>query len=161
VFGDVALDLVCADSSTFTPAAPCPLICEHTFPCILPRKLRADWGRRVTKLLPPGGLLAGYLFLGDQLKGPPLGIVPGQLDELLGPNFGRIEDAAGRLDPAIFRPRALGGGSDCDFKTVVPNSATACNCSRKYSCQSDIFGSSSFAGEAKGALNSLRQPLPR
>lgn len=109
MFGDVALDLVCADSFTFTPAAPCPLICEHTFPCILPRKLRADWGRRVTKLLPPGGLLAGYLFLGDQLKGPPLGIVPGQLDELLGPNFGRIEDAAGRLDPAIFRPRALGG----------------------------------------------------
>ncbi|MGV0951899.1 MAG: hypothetical protein ACOYB3_14615, partial [Azonexus sp.] len=33
-------------------------------------------------------------FLCEQPKGPPFGILPEQLDELLTPNFTRIEDAA-------------------------------------------------------------------
>jgi thiopurine S-methyltransferase len=39
-------------------------------------------------------LLAGHFFICDQLKGPPFGILPEQLDELLQANFERIEDAA-------------------------------------------------------------------
>ncbi|KXB31877.1 SAM-dependent methyltransferase [Dechloromonas denitrificans] len=94
VLADVAVDLVCADFFTFTPAAPYQLIYERAFLCALPRKLWADWGRRVAELLPPGGRLAGFFFLCEQPKGPPFGILPGELDALLAANFERIEDAA-------------------------------------------------------------------
>lgn len=89
-----AVELVCDDFFTFTPAAPYTMIYERAFLCALPRKLWADWGQRVAELLPPGGLLAGFFFLCEQPKGPPFGILPEQLDELLTPNFTRIEDAA-------------------------------------------------------------------
>lgn len=94
VLGDAAVDLVCADFFTFTPAAPYPLIYERAFLCALPRKLWAGWGQRVAELLPSGGLLAGYFFVCDQAKGPPFGILPEQLDALLSPAFVRIEDTA-------------------------------------------------------------------
>jgi len=94
VLQEAAVDLVCADFFTFTPARPYDLIYERAFLCALPRKLWADWGRRVADLLPPGGRLAGYFFLCEQLKGPPFGILPAELDELLAPNFECIEDAS-------------------------------------------------------------------
>jgi thiopurine S-methyltransferase len=92
--GRGAVDLVCDDFFTFSPPRPHQLIYERAFLCALPRKLWADWGRRVAKLLPSGGLLAGFYFICEQLKGPPFGILPEQLDALLTPNFMRIEDAA-------------------------------------------------------------------
>lgn len=94
VLGSAAVDLVCADFFTFTPAAPYQLIYERAFLCALPRKLWADWGRRVAELLPSGGRLAGFFFLCEQPKGPPFGILPAELDALLSANFERIEDAA-------------------------------------------------------------------
>jgi len=68
VLGGAKVDLVCADFFTFT-AASYALIYERAW-------------------------LAGYFFLCDQPKGPPFGILPEQLDELLAPNFACIEDAA-------------------------------------------------------------------
>ena len=115
VLGDVAVDLVCDDFFSFIPRRPYQLIYERAFLCALPRKLWADWGRRVAELLPPGGLLAGYFFVCDQAKGPPFGILPTQLDELLTPNFERLEDApvddsidvfAGRERWQVWRRRA-------------------------------------------------------
>lgn len=94
VLGSAAVDLVCADFFTFTPAAPYRLIYERAFLCALPRKLWADWGRRVAELLPSAGRLAGFFFLCEQPKGPPFGILPAELDALLSANFERIEDAA-------------------------------------------------------------------
>jgi thiopurine S-methyltransferase len=94
ILGTAAVDLVCDDFFTFAPPRPYQLIYERAFLCALPRKLWADWGRRVAELLPGGGLLAGYFFLCDQPKGPPFGILPEHLDALLSPNFTRIEDAA-------------------------------------------------------------------
>ena len=94
VLGNARVDLRCADFFTFSPRRPYQLIYERAFLCALPRKLWADWGRRVAELLAAGGLLAGYFFICDQAKGPPFGILPEQLDELLSPNFVRIEDAA-------------------------------------------------------------------
>ncbi len=88
-----AVELVCADFFTWQPPQPLGLIYERAFLCALPRKLWDDWGRRVAELLPAGGLLAGYFFLCDQLKGPPFGIQPEQLDSLLNPHFERIEDS--------------------------------------------------------------------
>jgi thiopurine S-methyltransferase len=92
VLGNAAVDLVCADFFTFTPGQRLDLIYERAFLCALPRKLWADWGKRVAELLPSGGRLAGFFFLCDQPKGPPFGIQPEQLDELLVANFDRIED---------------------------------------------------------------------
>ncbi|MGB4063847.1 MAG: methyltransferase domain-containing protein [Azonexus sp.] len=92
ILGNAPVDLVCADFFTFSPARPVELIYERAFLCALPRKLWTDWGRRVAELLPAGGLLAGFFFLCDQPKGPPFGVLPDQLDELLVANFERIED---------------------------------------------------------------------
>ena len=92
ILGDCPVDLVCADFFQWQPARPLDLIYERAFLCALPRKLWDDWGRRIADLLPGGGLLAGYFFVCDQLKGPPLGILPEQLDALLTPNFERIAD---------------------------------------------------------------------
>lgn len=89
---DKAVDLVCADFFAWQPAQALDLIYERAFLCALPRKLWADWGKRVAELLPPGGLLAGYFFVCDQLKGPPFGILPEQLDALLLPNFECLTD---------------------------------------------------------------------
>ncbi len=94
VLGNAAVDLVCADFFKWQPRTAPALIYERAFLCALPRKLWVDWGRRVAGLLPAGGLLAGYFFICDQAKGPPFGILPEQLDELLLSNFVRIEDAA-------------------------------------------------------------------
>ena len=94
VVQDAAVDLVCADFFTFTPATTFNLIYERAFLCALPRHLWIDWGHRVADLLPTGGLLAGYFFICDQTKGPPFGISHEQLEALLGANFDRYEDAA-------------------------------------------------------------------
>jgi thiopurine S-methyltransferase len=92
ILGNASVDLLCADFFTFAPTRPVALIYERAFLCALPRKLWADWGRRVAELLPTGGLLAGFFFLCDQPKGPPFGILPEQLEDLLVANFERIED---------------------------------------------------------------------
>ena len=55
ILGTAAVDLVCDDFFTFAPPRPYQLIYERAFLCALPRKLWADWGRRVTELLPGGG----------------------------------------------------------------------------------------------------------
>ena len=105
ILGSAPVALVCADFFTFTPAAPYALIYERAFLCALPRKLWVNWGRRVAELLPPGGLLAGHFFICDQVKGPPFGILPGQLDDLLTANFTRIEDAAVNDSIPVFSGR--------------------------------------------------------
>jgi len=92
VLGDSPVKLVCADFFTFAPRQALDLIYERAFLCALPRKLWADWGKQVAELLPSGARLAGFFFLCDQPKGPPFGILPAQLDELLRPNFELIED---------------------------------------------------------------------
>ena len=102
ILGNAPVDLVCADFFSFIPRRPYQLIYERAFLCALPRKLWADWGQRVAELLPTGGLLAGYFFLCEQPKGPPFGILPDQLDELLATNFERIEDAAVNDSIAVF-----------------------------------------------------------
>ncbi len=89
-----AVNLVCDDFFTHQPAQPYRLIYERAFLCALPRKMWADWGRKMAELLPGGGRLAGYFFICDQPKGPPFGILAEQLDELLTPNFHCIENVA-------------------------------------------------------------------
>lgn len=115
VLGDAAVELLCADFFTFAPPREFALIYERAFLCALPRKLWSDWGRRIAQLLSPGGLLAGFFFVCDQLKGPPFGILPEQLEALLAPDFECVEDSpvedsipvfAGRERWQVWRRRA-------------------------------------------------------
>lgn len=104
-FRNGTVDLICDDFFTFTPAAPYALIYERAFLCALPRKLWTDWGKRVAELLPSGGLLAGFFFLCDQPKGPPFGIFPEQLNELLAANFECLENVAVNDSIPVFSGR--------------------------------------------------------
>lgn len=90
--GDWPGTLVCADFFHYTPPQPPQLIYERAFLCALPPAMRQDWARRVAGLLPPGGLLAGYFYFGEQPKGPPYGIRREQLDALLTPAFALLEE---------------------------------------------------------------------
>jgi len=92
VLGEAPVDLVCGDFFAYAPPRALELIYERAFLCALPRKLWDDWGRQVAALLPAGGLLAGYFFVCEQLKGPPFGISREQLDALLQPAFECLED---------------------------------------------------------------------
>ncbi|MGB9107605.1 MAG: SAM-dependent methyltransferase, partial [Telluria sp.] len=53
-----------------------------------------DVAARWAALLAPGGLLAGYFFFDSVPKGPPFGIVRGELDALLAPHFECVVDEA-------------------------------------------------------------------
>lgn len=105
VLGNTPVTLICDDFFTFQPALPYLLIYERAFLCALPRKLWADWGRRVAELLPQGGLLAGFFFICDQPKGPPFGIVQSQLDELLAANFELLVNATVHDSIPVFSGR--------------------------------------------------------
>jgi thiopurine S-methyltransferase len=105
ILQDAAVDLICDDFFTFKPKMEFQLIYERAFLCALPRKLWADWAHRVAALLPSGGLLAGYFFICDQMKGPPFGITRQELDALLNPNFDRHEDAAVEDSMPVFAGR--------------------------------------------------------
>jgi SAM-dependent methyltransferase len=100
-----AVELVCADFFAYEPAQALGLIYERAFLCALPRKLWNDWADKLASLLPPGGLLAGYFFVCDQLKGPPFGITQAQLDALLLPAFECIEDAPVKDSIPVFAGR--------------------------------------------------------
>ena len=105
ILASAPVDLVCADFFTFAPTRPIGLIYERAFLCALPRKLWDDWGRRIAELLPGGGILAGFFFVCDQPKGPPFGILPDQLSQLLAPNFTLLEDAPVSDSVPVFAGR--------------------------------------------------------
>jgi hypothetical protein len=70
------------------------LVYERTFLCALPRRRWPDWGRRMAELVRPGGELAGFFFLDDNERGPPFGISPEGLKQLLGAAFELRENQA-------------------------------------------------------------------
>lgn len=71
---------------------PFDLVYERTFLCALPRSAWPEWARSAARLVRPGGRLAGFFFLDDNERGPPFGIDPARLTELLGRNFEKRED---------------------------------------------------------------------
>lgn len=83
-----------ADFFAYEPPAALDLVYEQAFLCALPRAYRPAVARRWEALLAPGGLLAGYFFFDEVLKGPPFGIGRGELDELLQPGFECLIDEA-------------------------------------------------------------------
>lgn len=92
ILGDWPGELVEGDFFTFSPPTPFALVYERAFLCALPRRLWQDYGRRMHELLAPEGLLVGFFFFGADPKGPPFGISPEHLEELLTPWFVRVDD---------------------------------------------------------------------
>jgi SAM-dependent methyltransferase len=77
---------------------------ERTFLCALPRRRWPEWGARIPALVRPGGTLAGFFYFNDNERGPPFGISPGALHELLDSEFALVEDApvpAGESVPVL------------------------------------------------------------
>ncbi|MGF6465482.1 methyltransferase domain-containing protein [Paraburkholderia youngii] len=91
-----------ADFFSYAPPFTPAWIYERAFFCALPPTRRADYAQRMAELLPAGGLLAGYFFLGATPKGPPFGIEREELDALFTPHFELIEDEAVDDSIAVF-----------------------------------------------------------
>ncbi|RJG08545.1 methyltransferase [Massilia cavernae] len=83
-----------ADFFAYEPHAGLNVIYERAFLCALPRAMWPQVAQRWARLLPPGGVLAGYFFFDDVPKGPPFGIKREELDRLLSEDFVCVEDAA-------------------------------------------------------------------
>lgn len=73
---------------------PFDLVYERAFLCALPRAIWPDWGRRIAELVRPGGELAGFFYIDDNQRGPPFGISPRMLKELLEEAFELTEELA-------------------------------------------------------------------
>ncbi|WP_454762838.1 methyltransferase domain-containing protein [Cupriavidus campinensis] len=91
-----------ADFFAFTPEPRCELIYERAFLCALPPALRESYAERVAALLPPGGLLAGYFYIGETRGGPPFAMPQADLDDLLGADFALLEDRPSASPLPIF-----------------------------------------------------------
>jgi hypothetical protein len=76
-----------ADFFAYAPPKPLDLIYERAFLCAMPPAMWPSVAARWAALLPSGGLLAGYFFCADTVKGPPFGIPREELDKLLAPAF--------------------------------------------------------------------------
>ncbi|MBC8022512.1 MAG: methyltransferase domain-containing protein [Burkholderiales bacterium] len=94
------------EADFFTPIAEAPfeVVYERAFLCALPRRLWADWARRLEELVEPGGLVAGYFYFDAGERGPPFPLhSQRELDELMGAGFERIDDAPVEDSIAVFR----------------------------------------------------------
>jgi hypothetical protein len=94
-----------ADFFTYAPPFTAEWIYERAFLCAIPRALWPAYAERMAALLPAGGALAGYFFLGDTPKGPPFGIERAALDALLGPYFELVEDLPVAASLPVFAGR--------------------------------------------------------
>ena len=89
----------------FAPIAgePFDALYERAFLCALPRRLWADWGRRMADVVAPGGLVAGYFFFGEGERGPPFPLASrAELAKLLQPAFEPIADEPVSDSIAVF-----------------------------------------------------------
>lgn len=79
------------------------LVYERAFLCALPPTRRADWAHACARLLPAGGRLAGYFFLGPtNADGPPFAIPQAELAALLDGAFERLEDSQVEAPLPVF-----------------------------------------------------------
>lgn len=92
-----------ADFFQYQPARQTDLIYERAFLCALPPAMNEAIAAHWAQLLPAGGLLAGFFFVGETPGGPPFGIAQEKLQSLLTPYFECIEDAAVEDSITVFQ----------------------------------------------------------
>jgi SAM-dependent methyltransferase len=80
---------------------PFDIVYERTFLCALPRQKWSDWGVHISKLVRPGGLLAGFFFFDDNQRGPPFGVAMARLHELLDAAFTLEDDEAVAAEQSV------------------------------------------------------------
>ncbi|MGH8705571.1 MAG: methyltransferase domain-containing protein [Burkholderiales bacterium] len=78
------------------------LVYERALLCALPRREWPRWAQRMAELVRPGGLLAGFYYVDDNLSGPPFGVSLEQLAALRAPAFALVEDKS--VPPAQSLP---------------------------------------------------------
>ena len=84
---------------------PFDVVYERAFLCALPPRTWPAYAARVTQLVRPGGVLAGFFFLGETASGPPFGTSQPALAELLGGTFEQLcDDVVGDSSP-VFADR--------------------------------------------------------
>lgn len=81
------------------------IVYERAFLCALPIRLRSAWAERVSRLLAPGGRLIGFFYFDTGEKGPPFGIEPIALHELLAENFELVEETEPTDSIPVFAGR--------------------------------------------------------
>ncbi|QOY95011.1 methyltransferase domain-containing protein [Massilia sp. UMI-21] len=91
--GQWADRVVQADFFTWQPQHSLDFIYECAFLCALPPAMRPRVVASWAGLLAPGGLLGGFFFVDQTVKGPPFGIERAALEHLMAPYFDLVEDA--------------------------------------------------------------------
>jgi SAM-dependent methyltransferase len=92
ILGSLSTRVRLADFFEADLGAHYDLIYERAFLCSLPRVLRSRYARRARELLGPRGRIAGFFFFEEGERGPPFGLRPGELEQLLGSEFARNAD---------------------------------------------------------------------
>lgn len=82
---------------------PFDTIYERAFLASLPRKWWTRYAARVTELLRPGGNLIGFFVFGEQQGGPPFCLKEGELAQLLGETFQKLEEAVVAKSVPVFQ----------------------------------------------------------
>jgi SAM-dependent methyltransferase len=77
-------------------------IYERAFLCALPRRMWRAWAARVANLLLTGGRLFGFFYTDGSERGPPFGLVPGELETLLSQHFTREQNVAVKDSISVF-----------------------------------------------------------
>lgn len=93
VAGRWAAHVVEADFFDWKAQRPLDMVYERAFLCAMPPAMWPQVAARWAALLPPGGLLAGFFYVGASPKGPPFGIDRSALEALLAPHFELVEEA--------------------------------------------------------------------
>ncbi|KAG0284637.1 hypothetical protein BGZ96_011025 [Linnemannia gamsii] len=71
-----------------TPAGGFQLVYDYTFFCAIPPTLRADWGRRMSEIIPKDGILITLMFpIGTHTDGPPFAVSVDHYHSFLDANF--------------------------------------------------------------------------
>jgi cyclopropane fatty-acyl-phospholipid synthase-like methyltransferase len=82
---------------------PFDIIYERAFLASLPRERWNRYAARVKELLQPGGNLIGFFVFGEHQGGPPFCLKEGELAELLGEAFEKLEEVVVATSVPVFQ----------------------------------------------------------
>jgi Thiopurine S-methyltransferase (TPMT) len=102
---DFFVDGELGSAATSWDTEPYDSVYECAFMCALPPVWRTPWAARVSSLLRPSGVLAGYFYLGATEKGPPFSIEESELHQLLSGGFQLIQQRSTNDSIAVFAGR--------------------------------------------------------